>query len=71
MTNKFAMPFVMMFYFLICLLAMIWPGATLANRIDPMILGLPFFIFWYLLWSFLTFIGLVICYRAQGSVDDE
>ncbi|MBF8999928.1 DUF3311 domain-containing protein [Vibrio sp. CAIM 722] len=56
---------VMMLYFLICTLAMIWPGATLANRIEPMILGLPFYLFWYLAWLMVTFIGLVICFRTE------
>lgn len=55
----------MMVYFLVCVLALIWPGATIANRIDPIILGLPFFIFWYLAWFFICFIGFVICYRTE------
>ncbi|MGO3345924.1 MAG: DUF3311 domain-containing protein [Marinomonas sp.] len=56
---------VMMIYFIICTLALIWPGATIANRIDPIILGLPFMIFWYLAWFFICFIGLVICYKTE------
>lgn len=57
----------MMLYFLICVLALIWPGATLANRIDPMILGLPFFMVWYMAWFFIVFIGCVICYRTEDK----
>jgi hypothetical protein len=52
-------------YFLICTLAMIWPGAVVANRIEPMILGLPFFFFWYVLWVFMVFVGCVILYRLE------
>ncbi|WP_202436366.1 MULTISPECIES: DUF3311 domain-containing protein [Vibrio] len=63
--RKYPMHPVMMLYFLICTLAMIWPGATLANRIEPMILGLPFYLFWYLAWLMVTFIGLVICFRTE------
>lgn len=52
-------------YFLICTLAMIWPGAAIANRIEPMILGLPFFFFWYVAWVFMVFVGTVILYRLE------
>ncbi|WFF42079.1 DUF3311 domain-containing protein [Salinicola endophyticus] len=63
----------MLIYFGICTLAMVWPGALIANRIEPMILGLPFFIFWYVAWVFVLFIGLVIAYRQESGeeVDDE
>ena len=30
-------------YFLVCTVAMIWPGAVFANRVEPMVFGLPFF----------------------------
>lgn len=52
-------------YFLVCTLAMIWPGALVANRIDPIILGLPFLFFWYVAWVFMVFIGTVILYRLE------
>jgi hypothetical protein len=52
-------------YFLVCTLAMIWPGAVVANRIEPMILGLPFFFFWYVFWIFIVFIGTIILYRWE------
>ncbi|WP_163575519.1 hypothetical protein [Halomonas faecis] len=63
----------MLFYFLLCTLSMIWPGALIANRIEPMVMGLPFFVFWYIAWVFAMFVGLVICYRRESAkeVDDE
>ncbi|OAZ91537.1 DUF3311 domain-containing protein [Halomonas sp. G11] len=63
----------MLIYFAICALAMVWPGALIANRIEPMIIGLPFFLFWYVAWVFALFVGLVIAYRkdAPQEVDDE
>ena len=67
MQNKMPMHPAMIVYFLVCVLALIWPGATIANRIDPMIMGLPFFIFWTLVWLFMCFIGLVICYNIEGG----
>lgn len=52
-------------YFLVCTLAMIWPGAVIANRIEPMILGLPFLFFWYVFWVFAVFVGTLILYRLE------
>lgn len=46
--------------------ALIWPGATIANRIEPFVLAVPFFIFWYALWGLLMFIGLVALYWLDG-----
>jgi hypothetical protein len=57
----------MLIYFGVCTLAMVWPGALIANRIEPMVLGLPFFIFWYVLWIFILVVGLVIAYRLEAS----
>ena len=55
----------MSIYFFICTLAMIWPGAVIANRIEPMILGLPFLFFWYVAWVFMVFLGTLILYRLE------
>lgn len=52
-------------YFLVCTIAMIWPGAVVANRVEPMVLGLPFFFFWYVLWVFMVFVGALILYRLE------
>lgn len=57
-------------YFLICTLAMIWPGAVIANRIEPMIFGLPFLFFWYVLWVFMVFVGTVILYRLEHGGEE-
>lgn len=48
--------------YIICILAMIWPGALIANRIEPFIFGLPFIFFWYTLWPSIMFIGLASLY---------
>lgn len=60
----------MSIYFLICVLAMIWPGAVIANRIEPFVLGLPFFFFWYVLWVFVVFVGTFILYRLEFGGKD-
>ena len=60
----------MSIYFFICTLAMIWPGAVIANRIEPFVLGLPFFFFWYVLWVFVVFVGTLILYRLEFGGKD-
>ncbi|MFA7437331.1 hypothetical protein [Castellaniella sp.] len=50
---------------LICWVAMIWPGALLANRVEPLIWGLPFIFFWYIAWIFIMFLGLVVLYFVE------
>lgn len=58
-------------HFTLCTLAMIWPGALIANRIEPTVLGLPFLMFWYILWILVLFIGTAIAYfvRHGGGRD--
>jgi len=52
-------------YLLICGLAMIWPIYTIANRVYPIILGMPFSMFWIAFWIVMTFIGLIFLYRYE------
>ncbi|MDR5858006.1 DUF3311 domain-containing protein [Halomonas eurihalina] len=61
----------MLIYFAVCALAMVWPGALLANRIEPLVMGLPFFVFWYVAWVFALFVGLVIAYRRESMEADD
>lgn len=51
----------------ICVLAMIWPGAMLANRIEPFVFGLPFMFFWYVAWVFVLFVGLTALYWIEKT----
>lgn len=37
-------------YFVVMLVAVIWPGAVPASRVEPTVLGLPFSFFWPALW---------------------
>lgn len=37
-------------YFLFFLAAVTWPGLVPFNRVHPLVLGLPFNMFWILLW---------------------
>lgn len=58
-------------YFLLCFAANVWPIATYANRIEPMVLGLPFFFFWGIMWVVLVFIGVLAMYLSENSVNKE
>lgn len=53
--------------YLVCVLAMIWPGAMIANRIEPMIFGFPFMFAWYIAWIFILFLGFLIAYLAENK----
>lgn len=52
----------------VCLVAVIWPGYLLANRITPEILGLPFSLAWNVLWVALSFVAL-LAYHATRPGD--
>jgi Protein of unknown function (DUF3311) len=52
------MPFVAM-----CFTVPLW------DRIDPMLLGLPFNLFWLIAWVVLTSVCLAIAYRREGARD--
>jgi len=58
-------------YFLACFAANVWPVATLANRIYPMVFGIPFFFFWTIVWSFLVFLGVLALYLSEGRADSK
>ncbi|MFC6668774.1 hypothetical protein [Marinobacterium aestuariivivens] len=56
-------------HFAVCTLAMIWPGALIANRIEPTVLGMPFLMFWYTLWMGVLFVGTWIAYVVRHGGD--
>jgi hypothetical protein len=61
--------YILWVHFAICTLAMIWPGALIGNRIEPFVMGLPFFIFWYVLWMFILFAGTWLVYLVSRGGD--
>ena len=53
-------------YVICCVGALTWPGYDwLGNRIEPLVLGVPFSLAWIVGWVWLTFLVLVI-YHASG-----
>jgi hypothetical protein len=53
----------------IMVLVMIFPIYGLANRVEPMVLGMPFSLFWIVAWIGVEFVGLLcfIAYEFSGS----
>lgn len=49
-------------YFIICLLFQIFPLAEIANRATPIVWGMPFLMFWIVMWIIIEFIGLIVLY---------
>ena len=50
---------------LLALLASIWPGYLLGDRIEPYILGLPFSMVWLTACIVLVFAALLLTFRAD------
>ena len=48
-----------------------WFSVTLWDRVDPMVLGLPFNFFWLLLWFLLTPLCLWAAYSCESHARDE
>ena len=60
-------------YFVVIFLAMIWPVVTLFSHARPLILGLPFFLFYLailLVSSFLVLLSLFLWEGKTGSSSD-
>lgn len=57
---------VMSVYFIICYAMVSFPGLYIANRIRPYILGMPFLLFWCILWAaVMTFAGMIYLYIVE------
>ncbi len=52
-------------FFLITFIAQVWPGYLIANRVYPLVLGMPFSMFWIALWIIILFIGLLIKFNQE------
>ena len=58
-------------FFVLFVLAVTWPGMLPFNRIQPLVLGLPFSMFWIALWVFCSFLVLLIVDRVEGRSRGE
>jgi hypothetical protein len=63
---------IILIYFLICFAMVTVPGLYLANRIHPYVCGMPFLLFWCVLWSIpLTTLGLLVLYLFEEREEKE
>ncbi len=49
-------------FFIICFLFQVFPLAEIANRPTPIVLGMPFLMFWIVMWIMIEFVGVIILY---------
>jgi hypothetical protein len=54
-------------FFFLFVLAVTWPGMLPFNRIEPLIVGLPFSMAWIAAWVILAFLALSLLDRAEGK----
>jgi hypothetical protein len=53
-------------FFLSFVVAVTWPGMLPFNRIHPLVVGLPFSMFWIALWVFVSFLVLLVVDQVEG-----
>jgi hypothetical protein len=58
-------------FFVLYLLAVIWPGALLFRHAEPLILGVPNSLFWPALWIILGGVALAILDWAETRAEAE
>jgi hypothetical protein len=46
-----------------------WPGIVPFNRIQPLVLGLPFVLVWIVLWVLLLGVGFALLNAAESRAD--
>lgn len=55
----------------VLLVALIFPGYAVANRVHPILLGMPFGMFWIVLWVVIGAIALFVTYRKDSDKGDD
>lgn len=53
-------------FFLLFIVAVTWPGMLMGNRVFPLVLELPFSMFWIASWVVLSFLVLVFLDWTEG-----
>jgi len=52
-------------------LLLVFPLYEIANKAEPIVMGLPFSFFWVILWIVITFIAILILYKFDPSNLEE
>ena len=58
---------VVLVFFAAVLAAMIWPVVAIFSRVEPLVIGLPFFLFYLLVLLVLSFLVLLALYFWEGA----
>ncbi|WP_408007364.1 DUF3311 domain-containing protein [Pseudalkalibacillus sp. A8] len=56
---------------LIPLLLLLFPLFSVGNRATPMVMGLPFSVFWVILWIIIAFLIVLVLYRIDPDKDER
>ena len=57
--------------FLLYLLAVTWPGATLFRAAEPLVLGMPLSMVWPIAWIIVGWITLMVLEHLENRDQDE
>jgi len=49
----------------VCILMLTFPFYSIANRAEPFVMGLPFSMFWVVLWIAIEFVGFIAIYNWE------
>ncbi|WP_175989461.1 DUF3311 domain-containing protein [Bacillus sp. Marseille-Q1617] len=52
-------------------LLLIFPLFSIGNRAAPVVMGMPFSVFWVILWIIITFLIVLVLYRIDPDKDEE
>ncbi|MGM0840020.1 DUF3311 domain-containing protein [Rossellomorea aquimaris] len=52
-------------------LLLIFPLFSIGNRATPIVMGMPFSVFWVILWIIITFLIVLVLYRIDPDKDEE
>ncbi|MGR3764503.1 DUF3311 domain-containing protein [Rossellomorea sp. NS-SX7] len=52
-------------------LLLIFPLFSIGNRATPVVMGMPFSVFWVILWIIITFLIVLALYRIDPDKDEE
>ncbi|TMU85088.1 DUF3311 domain-containing protein [Bacillus sp. BHET2] len=52
-------------------LLLVFPLFSLGNRATPMVMGMPFSVFWVIFWIIITFLIVLVLYRIDPDKDEE
>ena len=58
-------------FFLLYLLAVIWPGATLFSAAEPMVFGMPLSMAWPIAWIVAAWVVLLVLDHFENKGQDE